>query len=123
MRKTILVLSSCIVLLLLGYTGYRGYQVWKQSHAMAMAKAYYAKAAASRFSDKAAVQNTVLSLQQVLIANPRNIEANRMMAGLTEAHRKREALVWRARVLDLNPNSIDDRLSLAQAALIFQDYP
>ena len=129
MRKTIFVLSGCIVLLLLGYMGYRGYQVWKQSHeawkqshGLAMAKAYYAKVAASGYTDKAALQNTVLSLHQVLNANPRNIEANRMMAVLTEADRKLEALVWRERVLELNPNSFDDRLSMAQAALIFQDY-
>jgi Flp pilus assembly protein TadD len=68
------------------------------------------------------LQNTVLSLQQVLKANPRNIEANRMMAVLTEADRKVETLVWRERVLLLNPNSFDDRLSMAQAALLFQDY-
>ena len=113
MRKTIIILSCCIVLLLLGYTGYRGYQVWKQSHGIAMAKAYYAKAD---------YRSTVLSLQQVLKANPRNIEACRMMAGLTEASRSPESLVWRQRVLELNPNSFDDRMFLAQAALIFQDY-
>jgi cytochrome c-type biogenesis protein CcmH/NrfG len=114
MRKIIIVLSSCIVLLLLGYTSYRGYQVWKQSHGMAMAKAYYAKAD---------MRNTILSLQQVLNTNPRNIEACRMMAGLTEAARSPAALVWRQRVLELNSKSFEDRLALAQAAIIFQDYP
>ena len=114
MRKIIVILSCCIVLLLLGYTGYRGYQVWKQSHGIAMAKAYYAKGD---------YRSTVLSVQQALKANPRNIEACRMMAVLTEAARSREALVWRQRVLELNPNSFDDRMFLAQAALIFQDYP
>jgi predicted Zn-dependent protease len=114
MRKIIVVLSSCIVLLLLGYTSYRGYQVWKQSHGMAMARAYFAKAD---------MRNTILSLQQVLNTNPRNIEACRMMAGLTETVRSPGALVWRQRVLELNPKSFEDRLALAQAAIIFQDYP
>jgi len=114
MRKLIIILSSCIAVLLLGYSGYRGYLVWKQSHGMAMAREYYAK------SD---VRNTVLSLQQVLAANPRNIEAARMMAGLAEAARSPGALVWRQRVLELNPKSYEDRLSLAQTAIIFQDYP
>jgi hypothetical protein len=39
MRKIIIALSCCIVLLLLGYTSYRGYQVWKQSHGLTMPKA------------------------------------------------------------------------------------
>jgi tetratricopeptide (TPR) repeat protein len=113
MRKIIIVLSCCIILLLLGYSGYRGYQVWKQSHGMAMARAYFAKADA---------RNTILSLQEVLNINPRNIEACRMMAGLTESVRSPSALIWRQRILELDPNSIEDRLSLAQAAIIFQDY-
>jgi tetratricopeptide (TPR) repeat protein len=114
MRKIIIILSSSIFLLLLGYTSYRGYQVWKQNHGMTMAREYFAKAD---------VRNTILSLRQVLNINPRNIEACRMMAGLTEAARSPAALVWRQRVLELNPGSFEDRLSLAQAAIIFQDYP
>jgi len=113
MRKIIILLSCCIVLLLLGYTGYRGYRVWKQSHGMDMAKAFYAKAD---------YRSAVLSLQQVLKANPRNIEACRLMANLTEAARSPESLMWRQRVLELNPNSFDDRMFLAQSALIFRDY-
>jgi tetratricopeptide (TPR) repeat protein len=113
MRKIIIVLSCCIVLLLLGYSSYRGYQVWKQSHGLAMARAYFAKADA---------RNAILSLQEVLNINPRNIEACRMMAGLTESVRSPGALLWRQRILELNPNSIDDRLSLVQAAIVFQDY-
>jgi predicted Zn-dependent protease len=114
MRKIIIILSSCVGLLLLGYSGYRGYQVWKQSHGMAMAKAYFAKGDA---------RNTILSLQEVLHTNPRNIDACRMIAGLTESVRDQRALVWRERVLELNPKSFEDRLALAQAALVFQDYP
>src|SRR5476651_1247447 len=109
MRKLIIVLSSCIVLLLLGYSGYRGYQVWKQSHGMAMARGFFAKGD---------VRNTILSLRQVLIANPRNIEACRMMAGLTEAARSPAALVWRQRVLELNPKSYEDRLSLDRKSVV-----
>ena len=114
MRKIIIILSCCIGLLLLGYSGYRGYQVWKQSHGMAMARRYFARAE---------VPNTLLSLRQVLNINPRNIEACRMMAVLTEAGGSQEALFWRQRILELNPKSLEDRLDLAQTAIIFQDYP
>ena len=114
MRKIIILLSSCIVLLMLGYTGYRSYLVWKQSHGISMAKGYIAKAD---------LRNAYLSLQQVLKVNPRNIEACRMMAALTEAERLPGALVWRERVLELDPKSFGDRLALAQAAIMQQNYP
>ena len=114
MRKTIIVLSCCVGLLLLGYSGYRGYQVWKQSHGMAMARAYFAKGDA---------RNTIISLEGVLHTNPRNIDACRMIAGMTESVRDQRALVWRERVLELNPKSFEDRLALVQASIIFQDYP
>jgi Flp pilus assembly protein TadD len=114
MRKIVIILASCIVLLLLGYTGHRGYQVWKQKHGLAMARQYFAK------ND---VRNTILALQQVLAVNPRNVEACRMMAGLTEAGRSPAALLWRQRVLELDPKSLPDRLALVQAAIIFQEYP
>ena len=113
MRKIIIVLSCFVGLLLLGYSGYRGYQVWKQSHGMAMARTYFAKGDA---------KNTILALQSVLHTNPRNIDACRMIAGLTESVRDQRALVWRQRVLELDPNSMADRLALAQAAIVFQDY-
>ena len=113
MRKTIVVLSCCVGLLLLGYSAWRGYEVWKQSHGMAMAREYFTKGDA---------RNTIIALQTVLHANPRNIEACRMIAGLTEAVRDQRALVWRQRALDINPKSFQDRLALVQAAIIFQDY-
>jgi predicted Zn-dependent protease len=112
MRKLFTILTCCIVLLLLGYAGYRGYQVWKESHGLAMAKNYYAKGD---------MRNVMLSLQQVLHVNPRNLEACRMMANLVESTRAPGALVWRQRVLELDPNSAEAHLALAQSAILFQD--
>jgi Flp pilus assembly protein TadD len=114
MRKIITILSACIALLLVGYTSYRGYQVWRQSHGLSMARQYFARADG---------RNGFLSLQQVLKANPRNIEACRMMAEMMEVERLPGALIWRQRVLELDPNSITDRLALVQAAIIQQNYP
>ena len=114
MRKLIIItLSCCTVLLLLGYTGYRGYKVWKEKKWMAMAKEFAAK------SDG---RNAYLSLQQVLRFNSTNVEAARMMADFTEASRSASALVWRQRVLELNPDSLDDRLALVKTALVFGNY-
>jgi tetratricopeptide (TPR) repeat protein len=113
MRKLIIVLSCCIVLLLLGYTSYRGYQIWKQRHGMTMAQEYFAK------GDQ---RSAMLFLQQVLHVNPRNIEASREMANLTQLSRSPNALVWRQRVVELDPTSSKDRLALVQAAIVFHDY-
>jgi Flp pilus assembly protein TadD len=115
MRKFIIILlAGCTALLLLGYTGYRGYKVWKEKKWLTMAK---------DFTGKSDGRNAYLSLQQVLRFNPKNVEATRMMAGLTEASRSASALVWRQRVLELNPDSLDDRLALVKTALVFGNYP
>ena len=75
MRKTTIIISICIVTLLLGYTGYRGYQVWKQNHWLTLAR---------NFAAKSDYPNERLSLQQVLQVNPNNLDANRMLANLAE---------------------------------------
>lgn len=112
MRKTAITLICCTALLLIGYTGYRGYKVWKRDHMMSLARQFAAK------SDS---RNALLCLQQVLRSDPRHLEGARMMAQLLEAGRSPAALVWRNRVVELNPRSLDDRVALAQTALIFGD--
>ena len=114
MRKLVIALSACVVLLLLGYTSYRGFQVWKQSHGIAMAKGFIAK------QD---VRSALLALQPVLLANPRNVEASRLMAALMEAEQMPGSLAWREHVVELDPQSLPDRLALAQVAVMQRNYP
>ena len=113
MRKLIISFSCLIAILLAGYVGYRGYRVWKQKHGVEMARSFLAK------SDK---RSAVLSLQQVLRVNPINVEANRLMAELAEAEGSSAALIYWSRVVAVNSKSTDDRLGLAQAALIFRNF-
>lgn len=113
MRKTTILISSCIVTLLLGYTGYRGYQVWKQNHWLTLAK---------NFAAKSDIRNEMLSLQQVLRANPHNLEACRLAANLADAIHSPAALIFRQRVVELDPNSSADRLALVQTAMYSDDY-
>lgn len=114
MRKLIIISLSCaMALLVLGYTGYRGYQIWKEKHWLSMAK---------DFAVKADGRNQLLCLQQVLRTNPKNFEACSMMADLTEAARSPSALIWRQRVVESNPKQIENRLALARTALLFQNY-
>src|SRR5437899_8661246 len=113
MRKLFIVLLGCTVILLAGYTGYRGYRTWKQNRMMSLARQFLAK------SDS---RSALLYLQQVLHSNPQNIEACRLTALVNESVRSPAALLWRSRAVELNPTSTDDRLALAQTALTFRDF-
>ena len=113
MRKILIIFLCSIAVLVGGYAAYRGYKVWKQSHMISLARGFIAK------SD---VKNALLSLQQALRSNPQNVEATRLMAELSEAGRSPGALLWRSRVVGLNPKSVDDRFALARTALVMRDY-
>ena len=109
----LVVLTLGIVASGAGYLGYRAYRSARQAHLIKQAEQYLAKPD---------VKKALLCLQRVLQSNPRNVEACRLMAGLSEAGRSPGALVWRSRVVELNPRSLDDRLALAQSAMMFRDY-
>jgi len=113
MRKLFIILLCCVAVLLAGYAGYRGYRVWKNKHLMTLSHEFLAK------SD---TRNAVLSVQEVLRSDPNNLDATRMMAQLAEASRLPNALLWRSRVVELAPHSLQDRLALAQTALTMRDY-
>ena len=113
MRKLFIVLLCCVAVLLAGYVGYRGYKVGKNKHLMSLAHGFLAKADA---------RNALLSVQAVLRSDPVNLDATKMMAQLADASRSPAALMWRSRVVELAPHSLDDRLALAQTALVQRDY-
>jgi tetratricopeptide (TPR) repeat protein len=113
MRKIIIILVCCTILLLLGYCGYRAYGLWKQGHWMTLARQY---------AEKKDSQNELLCLKQALQSNPRNVEACRMIANLASAAGSPSALTWREKVVELDPGSLNDRLALAQAAMLASDY-
>ena len=112
MRKTIMLVLCLNATLLAGYVGYRSYKVWKQSHLVAMAHQFIARADG---------RGAVLCLRQALQSNPKNIEACRLMADLAEAGRSREAILLRSRVVELNPHSTKDRFALARTSLQMRD--
>lgn len=109
MRKIIVIMMSCTLVLLLGYAGYRGFELWKQNHWMSLAKSFAARGDA---------HSEFLALEQVLNSNSRNVDACRMMADLAQAARSPSALTWRERVVELDPDSSLDHLALAQTAVL-----
>jgi predicted Zn-dependent protease len=112
MRKTFVIVLCCVAVLLGGYVGYRGYKVWKNKHLIALGREFLSK------SDR---RNALLSVQEVLHSDPNNLDATRMMAQLADASRLPSALLWRGRVVELAPHSLNDRLALAQTALTVRD--
>lgn len=113
MRKIFIVIVCLIAVLLTGYVAYRGYKVWKCSHLMSLAHQFLAKGDG---------RNAMLCVQQVLRADPRNLDATRVTAQLTEAAHSPSALLWWSRVVEYNPHSLNDRLALAQCAMQARDY-
>lgn len=113
MRKIFIIILCSVAVLLSGYAGYRGYKVWKNKHLLSVGREFMTK------SDR---RNAALSAEEVLRSDPRNVEAMRVMAQLAEASRSPSALVWRSRVVELAPHSLDDRLALVQTALTMRDF-
>jgi predicted Zn-dependent protease len=113
MRKMFIVLFSCIAVLLAGYVGYRGYKVWKNKRLVSLGHDFLVK------SDR---RNAALSVQAVLRSDPKNVDATRMMAALAEESRSPSAVLWRSRVVELNPHSLPDRLALAETAMTLRDF-
>lgn len=62
-----------------------------------------------------------LALRALLELNPRSAVAARMMAGLAEKAGDRSALDWRRKLVQDEPDSIDDLVAWAQCAVQFND--
>src|ERR1035437_10097557 len=113
-RRTLLIVSILSVLLLGGgYVGYRAYKPPRQARLITQARNYLAKPNERK---------ALLCLQRALRYNPKDVEACRLMAELTERTRNPGALIWRSRVVELKPRSLDDRLALAQTSMMFHEY-
>lgn len=104
---------GCLLLLGGGYVGYRAYKSARQARLVKDARDYIAKSEPRK---------ALLNLQRALRHNNRDVEACRLMAQLAETSGSPAVLIWRSKVVDLQPNSLDDRLALAQSALRFRDY-
>src|SRR5271155_5419497 len=106
-----IILFGLLILIVGGamWMGRTPYRHWKQKHFLAEAREFLAK------SD---YRNAVLSARKMLEVNPANVEAARIMAKITEQFKFSEAIYWRHRIVDLEPNVVQNRLDLARAALL-----
>lgn len=111
-----ILLVSVVLLAVLaggGYLAHRKYVSLRQTRLLKQARHYLAKAEGRK---------ALLCLQRAVKANPNDLQACRLMAELTEAARSPSALLWRSRVVELAPKSVQDRLALARTALALRDY-
>src|SRR5271168_4271060 len=113
MRRMFIIGLCCVAVLWGGRVGYRSYRAWSNKHLMSLANEFLAK------SDW---RNALLSVQEVLQSDPNNLDAVRAMVRLADASPAPNALLWRSRVVELDPHSFKDRVAFAQTALDMRDY-
>lgn len=107
---------TCVIgvgVVVAGYGGYKGYQAWRQKRLVAQAR---------EFLEQGELRKSLISAQRAIRSNPRDVSAARVMAALADADRSRASMVWRHRIVELEPNSVSDRLALAQTAVLYQDH-
>src|SRR5262245_588666 len=109
MKKIIIGFSLVVVVALGGFFGLKQYKAWRQ--ASLVKKARHCLAAAD-------YRNASLCARQAIESNPLNVEATRVLADLAELARTTNAIFWRARVVELEPNNPNNQLSLARTALM-----
>ncbi len=95
---------------LLAWGGCRGCLFWTQKRLLRQAH---------EFLNREDLRSASLTVRQTLQINPRNVEAARLMADIAERVAFPEAILWRGRVVELDPNVPSNRVIWARTALRF----
>jgi predicted Zn-dependent protease len=103
-------LGYLVLLLALGFGVYRGYQALREKRLATQARA---------FVGKGDYQSAVLVARRILQLHQNNVAACRVMAEAAEIANRAEALPWRQRISDLEPNVPENQVALAATALRF----
>jgi hypothetical protein len=103
--------AGCLVVLsALSFGGYRGYVTLREKHLAKQTR---------EFLTKGDYPSAVLVARRVLQLNQNNVAACRVMAEAAEIAGRSEALSWRQRISNLEPNVPENQIALAQTALRF----
>jgi predicted Zn-dependent protease len=95
---------------LAAFGAFRAYRHWEPNFLLREAHEFVVK------RDYA---SAALVARQVLQINPENIDACRIVAGILESKGEPEAIQWRRRIVQLAPDSLDDKLAWVATALRF----
>ena len=114
MRKVLITVLVLGLLAAAAVGGREGYRNWKTNRAVAQAKIAVGK------SD---YKKALFWLRSALQRNGNSIEAVRMMGDFAELSQSPELIYWRNRLVELQPDSITNRVLLARVAVVNRDYP
>ena len=109
MKRGFILIGVLALIVMGGWFGRPIYRGWKEQRSMKQAQAFFAS------KD---YRNATLAARQALAANAGSIEACRLMADIAETLRSTEALNWRQRVVNLQPQNFTNRLRLARTAIL-----
>ena len=90
--------------------GYQAYSRWQEHHFMRQAHVFF---------DEKNFEWASLAAQKAFYWRPDSAEACRILGDIAERQKLRQALDWRRRVVDLQPDSLPDLVALAETALRF----
>ncbi len=108
--KTLYIALGILVAVVAGtWLSRPAYKHWKQQRCVEQARGFLAR------ED---YRNANLAARQALALDPSNLEATRVMTELVEKTRSPGMIVWRQRLVELEPASVTNRLRLAEAALV-----
>lgn len=105
------IIGALCLIVALSWGGHRFYVRW-QEHKL-MRQAHLAL-------DKDDLRWAALAAQRAYAVDPSSADACRTLAAIAEKQNSVEALDWRRRVIALLPDSLEDRVALAEAALRFR---
>lgn len=107
-------LGGLILIVALIWGGRYFYERWQEKTALQRAAV---------FLDEGDLRAASLSARRAAQLNPESAAAARMLASIGEQAGDRSALDWRRKAVELAPDSADDQIALASAALQFDDLP
>jgi Flp pilus assembly protein TadD len=113
MKKQRFWIPAVAVFLAIAFLGYYGYVSTRQARLLKQARGYIARSN---------TKTALVCLRRALGYNPKDVQACRLMAELTETASSPAAILWRSRVVELARKSAPDRILLAQTAMMFGDY-
>lgn len=105
------IIFGLCLLVALSWGGHRVYVRWQEHKLMRQAHVAF---------DKSDLRWATMAAQRAYAVDPTSIDACRTLAAIAEKQKSPEALDWRRRVLALAPNSLSDRVALAETAMRLQ---
>jgi tetratricopeptide (TPR) repeat protein len=112
MKKLIFIIFGLGLLAGTGRLALSGYRHWRQHRFLSQAADFIAR------SDAA---NANLCLSRAIQCDPFDVKALRMYASQVEQAGSRNAIVWRRRVVELEPKVLQNRIDWAKSGLVLGD--